>query len=681
MRKNGISRIGHLPYPGFANLCYIRGSHLGLHNHVAVQIAWPLVHIGKYEILSELGRGGMGVVYRARDPQIGRLVAVKTISRELAGSRELLERFLQEAQAAGRLQHPNIVTIYDVGEADGVAYIVMEYLEGHTLERVISRAMNLRLVHKIRYILEVCRGLQFAHRRQVIHRDIKPSNIFITLEGVVKILDFGIARLTDPSINREQTRTGLTIGTMDYMSPEQVRGEVANAATDIWAVGVTAYELLSYEKPFNGESTFALLTNIINKEPKPLRELVPNCPLDLELLVARMLRKDVKERYSSMDELLPGLERIYKNLADLSVRELLNLSEDCIKSNDASKAIDVLREVLQIDAANVEAKNLLEEAQVSLKDQSVTARLESHVEKANALLGQGDLPGARKEAEAANRIDPGYEPAHQLLEQLDHLDHRSETINRLLKEASAKLANREFGSLEQIAKQILALQADNQEAQRLVQQAREQNRSATSPTIFPAAAPSRAQGVTALNVLSPPTGFFGQSVVSRTRFFEGDQVRYKKIQETLKFYRDHLNGEYQSLSNQAKFTYYLWIASVILGLAALVSGVILLFMKQFAAGSVSAISTTFVYFIQRVFQQREDHYRSLATAKHEHLEYGNHWLLVIQSIDAIENPAERERRQSELVNVMTRKLDTSSPHSRSSRVTTPRRKKTKPVVN
>jgi hypothetical protein len=275
---------------------------------------------------------------------------------------------------------------------------------------------------------------------------------------------------------------------------------------------------------------------------------------------------------------------------------------------------------------------------------------------------------ARKEAEAAIQIDPGYGPALKLLEQLDGLEHRSETIGRLLKEASAKLANGELASLEEIAKQILALQADNKEALRLLQQARGQ-------------APASPPGVTALNVLSPPTGFFGPSVVAPSRFFEGEQVRYRKIQETLKFYRDHLNGEYQSLSNQARFTYYLWIASVILGLAALVSGVILLFLKQFAAGSVSAISTTFVYFIQRVFQQREDHYRSLATAKHEHLEYGNQWLLVIQSIDAIQNSAERERRQSELVNVLTKKLEASPVQTPRGRTPSPRRKKAKPAGN
>lgn len=167
----------------------------------------------------------MGTVYRARDPYIDRLVALKTISRDLVENRDLLDRFLQEAMAAGKLQHPNIVTIYEFGEADGVPYIAMEYLEGHTLDRVIARAMNLRLVHKIKYIVEVCRGLQYAHRRGVIHRDIKPSNIFITVEGSVKILDFGIALLTDFSEARHKTRTGMLIGSMDYLSPEQIRGE------------------------------------------------------------------------------------------------------------------------------------------------------------------------------------------------------------------------------------------------------------------------------------------------------------------------------------------------------------------------------------------------------------------------------------------------------------------------
>lgn len=585
----------------------------------------------------------MGTVYRARDPVIGRVVVIKTISGDFVKNPEMLGRFFQEATAAGKLQHPNIVTIYDVGEADGRPYIVMEFLEGNALDRIITRVMNLRLVHKVRYILEICRGLQYAHHRGVIHRDIKPSNIFVTLEDRVKILDFGIARLTDFSEARQKTVTGVIVGTMAYLSPEQIQGKSANEATDIWAVGVTAYELLSYKKPFNGESFANLLQSILSVEPTPLNELIPNLPIDLQNLIAKMLRKEVNDRFRTMDDLLPELERIYKSISELSVREILDSTAVLLQSADTLKAVGALREVLQIDSTNAEAIHLLRKAQSALKDKSVTTRLQSLVESATSSLRQGKVLEARESAESAIQIDPGYEPALQVLQETNRLDHQTETINQLLKQAEEKLAIRDFTSLEEVARQILALQAENKEAQFFSQKARAQSQTA-------------GPGVTALSVLPPPTGFFGEGAVSRTRFFEGDQVRYQKIQESLKFYRDHLNGEYQSLSNQAKFTYYLWIASVVLGLAALVSGVILLLLKQFAAGSVSAISTTFVYFIQKVFQQREDHYRSLAAAKHDHLEYGNHWLLVIQSIDSIGNPDEKARRQSELVDVLTRKL-------------------------
>lgn len=626
----------------------------------------PLARLGKYEILDVIGRGGMGTVYRARDPDIGRLVAIKAISGGFGDSPEFIQRFLREAQLVGRLQHPNIVTVYDVGESDGVAYIVMEYLEGESLERIITRARNLRIVHKVGYMVGVCRGLQYAHQRHVVHRDIKPSNILITKDGGVKILDFGVARFTDISEAARQTRTGVVVGTLAYMSPEQISGLTASESMDIWAVGVTTYELVSYRKPFSGESFPQLIDSILHEQPPPLRVLAPDCPPSLEKLVTSMLEKDPQLRLRSIDDFLPDLEKTYDNLAELSVRELLPLSVECLRSNDFRKAMELLQEILQIDSANAQARRLLEKVRSALEDTSVTAKLRSLVQAAKENLLRGDLSGARSAVESAIQIDSGYEPARELLEQLQGIEHRTRTVKTLLERASEKLAERDFIALEELAKQILALQPNNKDAENLLQQARAH----TQP---------ESPGVTVLGVLPAPTGFFAESAVSRSRFFRGDKVRFEKIQETLKFYRDHLNGEYQSLSAQARSTYYLWIASVILGLAALISGVILLFLKQFAAGSISAISTTFVYFIQRVFQQREDHYRSLATAKYQHLEYGNHWLLVIQSIDAIENPSERARRQGELVDVLTRKLATSpSDRSRRKQTATNKPDKTKP---
>jgi serine/threonine protein kinase len=263
-----------------------------------------LKQISRYEILSELGRGAMGVVFKARDPQIGRLIALKTITASVAEDPGLLERFRGEAQAAGALQHPNIVTIYEMGEADGVPFIAMEYLEGESLDALISRRAQVPLAQKVEYLVQTCRALQYAHRRGVIHRDIKPANIVVTVEGTVKVVDFGIARLTGAS----KTQTGTLLGTLAYMSPQQIRGDRADARSDIWSVGVVLYELLTYRRPFQGENHAALLLSILQNEPVPLRKLLGECPHQLDLISQRTLAKDYSARYQSMEELLLELK-------------------------------------------------------------------------------------------------------------------------------------------------------------------------------------------------------------------------------------------------------------------------------------------------------------------------------------------------------------------------------------
>ena len=201
--------------------------------------------IGRYEILQEIGRGAMGVVFMGRDPSIGRVVAVKTITAGLAENPALLERFYREAQAAGGLQHPNIVTIYELAQSGGAPFIAMEYLEGESLEKLIARKPALPLTTKVGYTCQTCRALDYAHRRGVIHRDVKPANIVVTRDGVVKVVDFGIARLADTS----KTQTGTFLGTLAYMSPERLRGQNAGARCDIWALGVVLYELTPISGP------------------------------------------------------------------------------------------------------------------------------------------------------------------------------------------------------------------------------------------------------------------------------------------------------------------------------------------------------------------------------------------------------------------------------------------------
>ena len=267
--------------------------------------------IGRYEILQEIGRGAMGVVFKGRDPLIGRAVAVKTITSGVAENSDLLERFYREARAAGGLQHPNIVTIHELAESDGAPFIVMEYLEGESLEKLIARKPALPLATRVGYVVQACRALDHAHRHGVIHRDVKPANIVVTRDAVVKMVDFGIARLADTS----KTQTGTLVGTLAYMSPERIRGEQADARGDIWALGVVLYELLAYQRPFAGENHAALLMSILQNEPPSIRQFLPQCPAALERVILKALHKDEKERYPSMEAFLKKIEEVHASLA------------------------------------------------------------------------------------------------------------------------------------------------------------------------------------------------------------------------------------------------------------------------------------------------------------------------------------------------------------------------------
>jgi serine/threonine protein kinase len=318
--------------------------------------------IGRYEILEELGRGAMGVVFKGRDPFIGRLVAVKTITTGIADNPELLERFRREAQAAGGLQHPNIVTIYEMSEFEGTPFIAMEYLEGASLEKTIGEQARLPLVHKLGYLVQACRALDYAHRRGVIHRDVKPANIMVTSEGVVKVVDFGIARIVDTA----KTQTGVLLGTLSYMSPEQVRGQHADERCDVWALGVVMYELLAYRRPFEGENHAALLMCILQQEPKAIRGFLPECPLELENVVQRALRKEEALRYPTMEALLVDLEPIWTSLQKDAVQKLVSHGRELMEGGKLEEASEVLRKSLSIDTGNAVAKALFDQVNAKL---------------------------------------------------------------------------------------------------------------------------------------------------------------------------------------------------------------------------------------------------------------------------------------------------------------------------
>jgi serine/threonine-protein kinase len=269
---------------------------------------------GRYEILGELGRGAMGVVYRAVDPVIGRNVAVKTIRLTEEGTGltrpELLSRFQTEARAAGLLTHPNIVVVYDAGEEDGLYYITMELVVGKSLQAVFDGGDAFPVSRIIRILEQTCSALQFAHERNVIHRDIKPANLMLTADDTVKVTDFGTAKILQFGTVQQTTHV---MGTPSYMSPEQVKGRPVDGRTDIFSLGVVLYEMLTGEKPFPGQSITTVIYKIVNEDPIPPRQLNPSIHPGLNEIVMRALAKDPEVRYQNCREMLEDL-RNYRAL-------------------------------------------------------------------------------------------------------------------------------------------------------------------------------------------------------------------------------------------------------------------------------------------------------------------------------------------------------------------------------
>jgi hypothetical protein len=264
--------------------------------------------IGPYEIIRPLGKGGMGTVYLARDPDIDRLVAIKLL-REGLDSPELRERFAREGRSAGGLRHPNIVTIFQVGQHESQPFIVMEYIPGDTLADIVKRKVPLTLSRKLRIIEDLCRGLAYAHKSGIVHRDVKPANILVDSDGVVKILDFGIARVGEQGL----TRMGMMMGTPNYMSPEQINPGQADHRSDVFTVGLVFYELLTYRRAFPGES-FAVLNNILHNEPEPVEDFCPGLDREVVAILQRALEKDPAARYQDLGVMRAELSRAAKRL-------------------------------------------------------------------------------------------------------------------------------------------------------------------------------------------------------------------------------------------------------------------------------------------------------------------------------------------------------------------------------
>ena len=276
----------------------------------------PGSKLSHFEILEKLGEGGMGVVYKAHDIRLNRSVALKLLPPEKVADPDRKRRFIQEAQAASKLNHPNIITIYDIESTNDADIIAMEYVAGKTLGELISRR-GMPFDEVLKYAIQIADALATAHSAGIVHRDLKPGNIMVSGSGHVKVLDFGVAKLTEAFApgEDEPTRTvhtaeGIIVGTASYMSPEQAQGKPLDARSDIFSFGAVLYEMMAGQRAFRGESPVSTLSAILHEEPKPISEIAPAVPRDLEKIIRRCLRKDPERRFQHMADVKVALREL-----------------------------------------------------------------------------------------------------------------------------------------------------------------------------------------------------------------------------------------------------------------------------------------------------------------------------------------------------------------------------------
>ncbi|HXE90110.1 MAG TPA: protein kinase [Terriglobales bacterium] len=426
-------------------------------------MAPPVQKVGKYEVLEVLGKGGMGVVYKAMDPMIDRTVAIKMMTGGFAENPDLLKRFYREARATAMLQHPNIVIVYDLGEHEGNPYLVMEFLEGEALDKVIASRREVSLVQKLDYIIQALNGLSYAHQKGIVHRDIKPGNLIILRDGAVKIVDFGIARMGDASL----TRTGQVVGTITYMSPEQINAQVVDGRTDVFSCGVMLYELLTFKLPFDGKDTASTLLKIIHEPPPPLKNYLPVYPPELEECLHRALAKDREERYATAEDFAFDLSRVQESLKKQMVSEYVNKAKESLERSEFSKAKELLQQVLRVDTQHSVARELMHEVQTRMQRQARGEQIKQLRAHAEDALQQKQFDDAISYLEQAITLDKANTELRNLRDEIQAARDRKKKVDEALARAEAAQHDGDLEAAARALQEVLAADPDNTQAKAL----------------------------------------------------------------------------------------------------------------------------------------------------------------------------------------------------------------------
>ncbi len=432
----------------------------------------PVTQIGKYPILGILGVGGMGVVYRGMDKSVGREVAIKTLT---AATDELRQRFLLEARS-GILNHPNIVTVYDSGEQDGLPYIVMEFVRGDSLENLLKGGRQFSLIEKLDMIHQTCLGLGYAHKMGVIHRDIKPANIMLQPDGNIKIVDFGVARLENLS---GHTQTGMVIGTFHYISPERLLGKTADGRADIWSVGVMLYRLLAGRLPFPGDD-ISILQKVLHEPYDPLQNALTGYPPALDHVLELALAKKPADRYETAEDMAADIEAINDDLKREHVGEVLGSVKQLIEQAQWASVRPVLLDLQRLNPQNTEVKKLLREVQTKLSLLQKSAQLQQLLTAGEEAVLSQRYADALEFYNQAAQIEPENPGLAEKIEHVRGLKEKADKVVSLLGQSREARHRSDFTAAAELIDRALQLDERNtdlrNERARIVQESELTNR-------------------------------------------------------------------------------------------------------------------------------------------------------------------------------------------------------------
>jgi serine/threonine-protein kinase len=413
--------------------------------------------IGKYDVLSVLGRGGMGVVYHARNARIGMDVAIKTLTQNYSADLNLLQRFYEEAGQTAKLKHANIVVVYDFGDEDGQPYIVMEYLDGDPLDRLIRQREPLHLSTKLEIIAQVCTALDYAHKQKMVHRDVKPANVIVQHDGPVKLLDFGIAKTREERFDKNLTSVGMMVGTPSYIAPERWNQEPFDGRSDIFSAGVLLYQLLTWVLPFD-EKYPEIIQQILQKTPAPLSSFLPAYPAQLDRIVERALAKSPGDRYPDAGEMAADLQAVASQLKMDRVAELLVDSRKAVESEDFLEARNVLDQVLRFDAQNTEAKKLVAFVEQRLNQEKMRLKAEQVRVSALDAIARRNWDLASSLVNEGLELDPANSELEKLRAQAEEGKRKKEQIDQLLNDARKARDLRNYDLASKLAGQAAELE-------------------------------------------------------------------------------------------------------------------------------------------------------------------------------------------------------------------------------